>query len=152
MTGEEQYIRTDGIDLVKVGAQQQQAQLPPLTVYERRSHYSYSNGTTTRWKGARRRAASNSIKETCGVIRLGEVQHHHRSGAAVEGTCPWTTWHIMETAQDRLHDMGETLSPPNVLQRLMHCLDRPPTTEKPPGGGETVICPNTFSVKYSSYL
>ena len=61
------------------------------------------------------------------------------------------TWYIMETAQHRLQDIVENAFPPNVVQR-MRCLDRPPTTEKPPGGGETVICPNTFSVKYSSYL
>ena len=44
------------------------------------------------------------------------------------------TWYIMETAQHRLQDIVENAFPPNVVQR-MRCLDRPPTTEKPSGGG-----------------
>ena len=42
----------------------------------------------------------------------------------------------MEAAQNGLHDIGEIVFTPNVSQRLLNCLDRPPTSKTLPGGGE----------------
>ena len=65
-------------------------------------------------------------------------QHHHSSGgAAVRGTGQDLTndlaYHRDNTRRPSSRYGGEC-SPPNFSQSL-HCLDRPPTTEKPSGGG-----------------
>ena len=86
----------------------------------------------------------------------GDVRRHQiRGGSApspVRNCCSrnWSlkaTWCIIETAQDRLHDMGEDVSPPNVSQA---CTD-PRQRKRRPEGEKTVISPKTVSVKHSSY-
>ena len=93
----------------------------PIPTCEWESHYSYnSSGTTSQGQGTRRQAVWNSIEGIYGAIRLGEVQHHHPSGAAVQGTGPYrrlgTSW---RQHKNSLHNMGENVSPPNVSQRLL---------------------------------
>ena len=60
------------------------------------------------------------------------------------------TWYIMETAQDRLDDIGESISP--LTFRKACTVWTVPRRLKSRSEGEiTVISPSTVSVKYNSY-
>ena len=83
-----------------------------------------------------RNQTTNGLKFDLGDVR----RHQIRSGSApslgrscVQRTGPYKLLDIMETAQDRLHDMGEKDFLPNVSQRLRA---GPPTTETSSGGRE----------------
>ena len=107
ITVQEQYIST-GNNPVQVTVQQRQ---PLLRVFL------LTNGRVSRRSGAkstrpenRLRAAWNPIEETCDTIRPGEVQHHHPSGADVQGTGPYrrlrTSWRQHKTVFTLWRIMG----------------------------------------------
>ena len=105
------------------------------SIYQWGSPYSYSSKGTTSWgQEARRQAAWNSIEETHGAIRVGEVQHNHPSG--------WTSGPYSRLGTSwRQHKAvftiwGRMSSRRMFLNARLHCLDRSSTTEKPSGGGE----------------
>ena len=148
ITGREQYSSTDSKQPGSSGSAATPTSTPPLPIYEWGSHLlvqqQWYDVTSTR------KQTTRGLEFDRGDVR--HHQHHNLSGgAAVRGTGQYLT-------DDLVHHGGSTktvfttwgrMFPPNVSQRLRY-LDRPPTTEKPSGGGETVTSPNTFSANYST--